>query len=30
MLIFLLGVSGFIICMVFGKLLQQYRYQERD
>lgn len=30
MLIFLLGVSGFIICMVFGKLLRQYRYQERD
>lgn len=30
MMIFLLGIIGMAICLVFGKLLKKYRYQEKN
>ena len=29
MMIFLLGLTGMTVCLVFGKVLKKYRYQER-
>ena len=29
MMIFLLGLTGMTVCLVFGKALKKYRYQER-
>lgn len=30
MMIFLLGLTGMTVCLVFGKVLKKYRYQERQ
>jgi predicted MFS family arabinose efflux permease len=30
MVMFMLGIAGTLICLIFGKILDRYRYEEAD